>query len=137
MTVVVVVGVVVVGVVVVTVTTPGELCDGEREARDQEQASDDKVFVSLDRAAELQADGDEDAAQQDRQQDVGDAGQQREPHDAARRVAARAREHCQRSPVIRQHRMTESDPGRRDDQRGRRRHPPIVSHTFTTAKVSR
>jgi len=68
----------------------------------------------------LQADGDDYGSEQDRDEDVGDAGEAGESRYSCQWVAARAAEHGERNPMIGQDGMAEADAsGGREQGRGR------------------
>jgi len=74
----------------VTVSVTGELKACEQDAGRDQEAPDDGALRVLDQAPELQSNDDDDAAQQQREGDVGKSGQPGQACDTADRVAPRA-----------------------------------------------
>jgi hypothetical protein len=68
------------------VPVAGELERREPHAGEDQDDADDRVLGALDRRAELEADRDDDRAEQQRDQDMRDAGQERESRHPPERV---------------------------------------------------
>jgi hypothetical protein len=107
--------------VVPVVSVPGQLQCREAEAGEDQDGADDGVLRALDRGAELQADGDDDGAEGDRDENVRDAREPRQPGNAGERVAAGAPDDRERHPVVGEDGVPEADAGGRGDQSRRGR----------------
>ena len=69
-------------VVVVVMAAAGQLKHGEADARGDQDRAHDRVLGALDGRAELESNGDDHAAQDDRHQDMSDPGQPGPPSHA-------------------------------------------------------
>jgi hypothetical protein len=94
-------------------SVPRQLKGQEADAGGNQQTADDRGLGVLDRRAELQADRDDHASEQDREQDVRDAGQPGQAGYLGQRVASCPAEHRQGHPVIGEDRVSQADAGRR------------------------
>jgi hypothetical protein len=103
-------------VVVVVVALTGQLQDGEPETGGDQDRAHDRALCALDRRAELKADGDDHAAEHDRDQDMGHAGQARQPGHAGEWIATRTAEDRQRHPVVGQNGVPKTDAGSRSQE---------------------
>lgn len=101
----------VVVVVVVVVTAAHQLQDGEPETGGDQDRAHDGVLGALDGRAELESDGDDHAAEHDRDQDMGHPGQARQPGHAGEWIATRTAEDRQRHPMVGQNGVAEADAG--------------------------
>jgi hypothetical protein len=96
--------------VIVVVAVAGQLQDGEPEAGGDQDRAHNRVLGTLDSRTKLESDGDDHAAQHDRDQDMGHPGQAGEPGHAGERIASGASQDGQRHPVVGQDRVPEADP---------------------------
>lgn len=100
----------------VAVPATGELEPGEDETGEDQDQADDPVLGVFDRGSKLQADDDDDGAEDERDEDVCDAGEGGEPGDASRWIPLNPADNGEWHPVIGQDRVSESDAGCRGEK---------------------
>jgi len=125
-------------VVAVSMTASEEFEDQEHGSGRDQQAAHDQAFAALDDGAELQADTDDDRAQDQRQCDMGQTRQTGQPQHPTQRVALGSSDHRQGNPVIWKDGVAETDAGRGGEQcRGGETHTRQYTLIFAFVKMRR